>query len=255
MFVANELGLLLGEVVGPLVGDRVLSIPSPIMIRKLPGPSLVVGVLVDVLQLPVSRFSRPMLYPTHVGDVGDLVGLLEGAVLDRIMGPSVLAKTGPGFPRVNETGAKAGDVGDLVGLLEGAVLDRIMGPSVLAKTGLGLSRVNEIGAKVESGGVASIEYRLARSLDVSQELSIRKTVITAAEAKITTAAMVATDTQVFPVAAVAIFTAPVVADAPVTMDAWTAIDCRVESNRNPFSFICTIFTISVGFMVATCTLQ
>jgi hypothetical protein len=108
-----------------------------------------------------------------------------------------------------------GDVGNLVGLLEGGVLCRIVGPSVL---------VNERGVKLDSASVVLIEERFARSLDVSQELSTSKTVITAAAAKIATAAMVATEKQVFPLAALAIFTAPVLADAPVTMAAWTAID-------------------------------
>jgi hypothetical protein len=113
---------------------------------------------------------------------------------------------------------------------------------------------------VDSGCATSIEKRLVGSLDasqedISQELSIRKTVMTAAEAKIATAAMAATDKQDFPVVAVAIFTAPVEADAPVKMAAWTAMDWRVEFNLNPFFFPWTILTISVYFMVVTCTLQ
>jgi hypothetical protein len=106
----------------------------------------------------------------------------------------------------------------------GATIDRIFGPSAVPKTGLAFSRVNEKGAKVKSEDATFTKKRLTLPRGVSPELPIRKTVITAARAKIATAAMVATDMQVFPVAADAIFTAPVVADAPVTMAAWTAID-------------------------------
>jgi hypothetical protein len=73
---------------------------------------------------------------------------------------------------------------------------------------------------VDSGATTSIiQTRLVGLLDVSEELSIHKTVITAAEAKIAKAAMVATDMQYFPVVAAAILTAPVEADAPVKMAA------------------------------------
>jgi hypothetical protein len=64
------------------------------------------------------------------------------------------------------------------------------------------------------------------SLGVPPELPIDKTVIMAATAAITAAAikaLVAVDMQGFPVAAIAIFLAPLAADAPVKMDAWTAI--------------------------------
>jgi uncharacterized protein YwlG (UPF0340 family) len=104
-----------------------------------------------------------------------------------------------------------------------------MGPSAVAKTGLvfGLSRVNVTGAKVGSDDSTSIKKFISGPFSVSPELPIHKTVIRAAQATIATAATVtflATDMQVFPVAAVAIVPAPVAADAPVKMAAWTAID-------------------------------
>jgi hypothetical protein len=67
---------------------------------------------------------------------------------------------------------------------------------------------------------------------VSPELPIYRTVITAAEATIATIAIViffTTEyTAAFPVAAVAIVAAPAAADAPVKMDARTAIDSTAE---------------------------
>jgi hypothetical protein len=62
---------------------------------------------------------------------------------------------------------------------------------------------------------------------VGLELSIRRTVNKAAEAKKAMAAiatLVATDMQVLPIAAFANVPAPVAADAPVKTAVWTAID-------------------------------
>jgi hypothetical protein len=61
---------------------------------------------------------------------------------------------------------------------------------------------------------------------VGPELSVSKTVITAAKLTIAMAAiatLVATDMQGFPPAAIAVCLAPVAADAPVKRAAWTAI--------------------------------
>jgi hypothetical protein len=82
---------------------------------------------------------------------------------------------------------------------------------------------------VDSGGATSIQKRLSGSLGVSLELSICKTVMTAAEATIAMAeieTLVAIDMHFLPVAAVAvaIVPAPVAADAPVAIVAWTSID-------------------------------
>jgi hypothetical protein len=107
------------------------------------------------------------------------------------------------------------------GRLVGAALNRIVGLV------FGLSRVNATGAEVGSDDSTSIKKRLTEPLGMSAKLSIHKTVITAAEATIATAAMVtflATDMPFFPLAALAIVPAPVAADAPVEMAAWTAID-------------------------------
>jgi hypothetical protein len=58
---------------------------------------------------------------------------------------------------------------------------------------------------------------------VFPELPIDKTVMIAATAVIAAAAIVAVDMQGFPAAAIAIVVAPLAADAPVKMDAWTAM--------------------------------
>jgi hypothetical protein len=104
------------------------------------------------------------------------------------------------------------------------VLGRIREPSAVAKTGLllGFSRVNATGPKVGLDESTSIKIRLTKLLDVPPEPPIYKTVITAAEATIATAAkvtLVAIDMHFLSVAAVAIVPAPVAADAPVTIAA------------------------------------
>jgi hypothetical protein len=115
-------------------------------------------------------------------------GRLVGAVLDRIMGPSAVPKTG-----------------------------RM----------LGLSGVNATGAKVDSDdGSFSVRFLIGLR-DLSPKLPTKKTCTTAAEATIATAAiatLVATDMQGFPAAAMAIVPAAVAADAPVNTDASIAID-------------------------------
>jgi hypothetical protein len=110
------------------------------------------------------------------------------AVLDRIMGPSAVPKTGLVF---------------------------------------GLSIVSATGEKGGSDDSRSIRKRLTEPVGASPEPPVDITVMTAAEATIAIAAiviLVATDMHFFPVAAVAIVPAPEAADAPVEMAAWTAID-------------------------------
>jgi hypothetical protein len=94
----------------------------------------------------------------------------------------------------------------------------------------GLSRVNTTGAELGSDVLddcMSIHERLMAPLAMSAELPINITVMTAADAnKATTAivSLIAIDMHLFPVVAVAIVPAPVAADAPVEIAAWTAID-------------------------------
>jgi hypothetical protein len=90
----------------------------------------------------------------------------------------------------------------------------------------GLSIINATGEKGGPDDSTSSKKRLTEPLGVSPEL-LYKTVMTAAKATIATAAkvtLVAIDMHFFPVAAVAIVPAPVAADAPVAIVAWTAID-------------------------------
>ncbi len=102
----------------------------------------------------------------------------------------------------------------------------------MANPGLvfGLSRVNATGAELGSDVLddsMSINKRLTDPLAMSAELPINITVMTAADAnKATTAivSLIAIDIHLFPVVAVAIVPAPVAADAPVEIAAWTAID-------------------------------
>jgi hypothetical protein len=88
----------------------------------------------------------------------------------------------------------------------------------------GLSIVDATGSTVGFDVSTSIRERLA---EPNRVLPIEKTVITAAEATIamaTIVALVANDMHFFLVAAVAIVLAPVAVEAPVEMVAWTAID-------------------------------
>ena len=102
----------------------------------------------------------------------------------------------------------------------------------MANPGLvfGLSRVNATGAELGSDVLddsMSINKRLTDPLAMSDELPINMTVMTAADAnKATTAivSLIAIDIHLFPVVAVAIVPAPVAADAPVEIAAWTSID-------------------------------
>jgi hypothetical protein len=114
-----------------------------------------------------------------------LAVLLEGAVLNRIVGPLVVAKRGLvfGLPIVNATGANVAS-DDTTSIKEFPV------------------------------GVVSIEL-----------ITMDITVMTAAARIATTAiaALVATDMHFFPVAAAAIVLAPLAVEAPVKMAAWTAI--------------------------------
>jgi hypothetical protein len=129
------------------------------------------------------------------------------------------------------------------GRLVGAVLDRIMWPWGV----LGLSRVNETGARVGSDATTS-KKSLIGSLGMSPELPRDKTVIMAATAAIAVVAikaLVQVDMQGLPAAAIAIFLAPVAADAPIKMDAWTAIVWRAESYLES----CPMLKISVDLMV------
>jgi hypothetical protein len=118
-----------------------------------------------------------------------MAGLPEGAVLDRIVGPSVVAKTG------------------LV---------------------LGLSRVKPTGAELGSDDTPFPKEFLFGPNGVTPELpTITATDATKATAVMAT--FVVTAMIVFPAAAVAIVVAPLPVEAPVEMAAWTAIDCRAES--------------------------
>jgi hypothetical protein len=121
--------------------------------------------------------------------VGGLAGLLEGAVLDRIVGPSVVAKTG------------------LV---------------------LGVSGVNATGAELGSDVAPFLKKFLVGPNGMSPELPmITATEATIAMAAMIT--FFVTEIVVFPAAAVAIVLAPLAVEAPVERAAWTAIDWRAES--------------------------
>jgi hypothetical protein len=119
-----------------------------------------------------------------------MTGLLEGAVLDRITGASVVAKRGLVF---------------------------------------GLSIANATGASVASDDTTSVkEFIVGVSAKLPiYETVITVTEATIAMAAMVN--FVATDMPAFLVAALAIVVAPEAADAPVEMAAWTAIDCREES--------------------------
>jgi hypothetical protein len=114
----------------------------------------------------------------------------------------------------------------LAGLLEGAVLNKIVGPSVVAKRGLvfGLSIVTATGANVASDDTTSIKEFLVGVVSL-ELINMDITVMTAAARIATTAiaALAATDMHFFSAAAAAIFLAPLAAEAPVKMAAWTAI--------------------------------
>jgi hypothetical protein len=100
---------------------------------------------------------------------------------------------------------------------------------------LGLSRVNATGAELGSDELdddsMSINKRLTEPLAMSTELAMHKTVMTDVDANIATTAivsLVATESAVLPVAAVAMVLAPLAVEAPVERAAWTAIDSRAE---------------------------
>jgi hypothetical protein len=121
--------------------------------------------------------------------VGGLAKLLEGAVLNRIVGPLVVAKAG------------------LV---------------------LGVSGVNATGAELGSDVAPFLKEFLVRPNGMSSELPmITATEATIAMAAMVT--FFVTDMIVFPAAAVAIVVAPLAVEAPVERAAWTAIDWRTES--------------------------
>jgi hypothetical protein len=107
----------------------------------------------------------------------------------------------------------------------------------------GLSRVNATGAELGSDVLddsMSINKRLTDPLAMSDELPINITVMTAADANITTTAIVsfvATELAFLSEATVAMVLAPLAVEAPFKRAAWTAI----ASTRADFILIgCTM---------------
>jgi hypothetical protein len=149
-----------------------------------------------------SSAARPVIADADVGISELLVGISDDVLL--IVGCSISR---------SETSSGASEDGRLVGV----ALDRIVGVV------LGV---------IESGVNPPISKNsIIVPLSVSVVLPIDITVITAANKAIVAAAIkafVAAVMQGFPEAAIAIALAPLAADAPVKIDAWTAIDGRAE---------------------------
>jgi hypothetical protein len=207
------------------------------------GPSTKMGHVMPCARVryPSLRASQPIGAddgPVDGARLGIPVGPAEGRAEGAIVGLEKLRKvtSSAARPAIADVGNSellvdiSGDVVLIVGCiasrsetsvedgrLMGAALDRIMGVV------LGV---------IESGAnPPTLNNSVVVPLDISSVLSINKTVVKAAKAKIAPAkikALVTADMQGFPAAAIAILLAPLAADPPIKIDAWTAIGCIAE---------------------------